>query len=232
MAWTAYQSVVRALQLCGAYAPGEPPSAPLGVIGLDTLNAMRSAWNLQGVICYGSISQAIPATGAASYSIPSGDAPTRPISILQVQHEDGSTPLVLDRRTFEEFGAISDGQTGTPAIWASNGAYPSESLYLFPRPITGTIRVFSRTPFNSIANLSDPIPDPPEYREAVDYGLAVRLAMIPGIGGGEPTSAMVAMAQDALRKIITRNALASVPRKSMPYVYSGTYDATGGHGGY
>ena len=227
MAWTAYSSIVRALQLCGAYAPGEPPSAPLGVIGLDTLNAMRAAWNLEGVICYGSISQAIPADGSAFYALPSNDAPTRAVSILQVQHEDGGDPVLLERRTFEEFGAISSDHTGAPAIWATNGAYPSESLYLFPRPSTGTIRIFSRSPFSTIANLSDPIPDPPEYREAIEYGLAVRLAMIPGIGGGEPTAAMVAMSQSALKRIITRNALASVPRKSMPAVYGSTYDATG-----
>ena len=42
MAWTAFHTVARALQLCGAYAPGETPEAAIGQIGLDSLNAMRS----------------------------------------------------------------------------------------------------------------------------------------------------------------------------------------------
>lgn len=221
MAWTAYDSMVRAVQLCGAFAPGEPPPAYIGQIGLDTLNYMRKSWNLEGVTCYGSSTIAITANGDTSYQLGTGgDSATYVPQVLQVQYENGNDPIVLERMTFEEYQAQPDKTaTGQPCGWVDGGGYPAKSIYLYPPPSSGTIRIVFRTPFADVANLSDVMPDPPEYREAIDYGLALRLYMFPGLGGGEPPGYLASMANEALAKIKRKNAIASIPRKNMPSVY-------------
>ncbi len=212
MAWTAYSTVLRALQLCGAYAPGEVPEASIGQIGLDSLNAMRASWNAQGMVCHGQRMLEIAADGAASYTMGAGgDIVTRPVQVAAVQFSSGQ-PYDLERRTLEEVRVLGDG-AGDPAVYAIVQGNPA-TLWVYPQPSTGTIRVFDRTPFAEIANLSDDMPDPPEYREAMEYGLAVRLSSIPGIGSGA-SSSVAAIASNAWNSLVTRNAVNAIPRKHM-----------------
>jgi hypothetical protein len=212
MAWTAYSTVLRALQLCGAYAPGEVPEAAIGQIGLDSLNAMRASWNLQGVTCYGQRMLEITADGAASYTMGTGgDIVTRPVQVVAVQFSGGQ-PYTVERRTFEEVRGLGE-SGGDPAVYSIVLGDPAR-LWIYPQPSSGTIRVFDRTPFAELANLSDDMPDPPEYREAMEYGLALRLASIPGIGAGV-SSSVAAIASQAWNSLVTRNAVNAIPRKHM-----------------
>lgn len=213
MAWTAFHTVARALQLCGAYAPGETPEAAIGQIGLDSLNAMRSTWNLHGVTCYGQRMIEVTADGSASYTLGTGgDVSTRPIQISQVQFAGGE-PYAMERRTFEELRGYGTA-SGDPAIWCAVQGDPV-TLWVYPAPSTGTIRVFDRTPFSQIAALSDDMPDPIEYREAMEYGLALRLSSIPGIGSGDVSPSVAAIAARAFDLLLTRNIVNAIPRKNL-----------------
>lgn len=213
MSWTAFHTVARALQLCGAYAPGETPEAAIGQIGLDSLNAMRATWNLQGLTCYGQRMIEISADGAASYTLGTGgDVSTRPVQISQVQFAGGE-PYALERRTYEEVRSLGTA-SGDPAVWSAVHGDPV-TLWLYPAPSSGTIRVFDRTPFADLAALSDDMPDPPEYREAMEYNLALRLSSIPGIGSGDVAPSVAAIAAQGLSLLKTRNVVNAIPRKNM-----------------
>lgn len=228
MAWTALDTIKRALRLCGAYAAGEAPSAAVGQIALEALNAMRAQWTARGIICYGTTSITVTADGSQTYQFGTGgDNATRPQQPLQVTWaQSGQDPYLLDPRTWDEYlAAAGTSDTGTPAAWAWDGAFPTANLAVWPRPSNGTIRVTMRTPFADLANVSTIIPDPPEYREAMEYGLAVRLS--PEIMGTDVPATVADLAATTFRALIRRNATLAIPDRWMPPAFGLTTSGEG-----
>ena len=221
MAWTALDTVTDALLLCGAYSPGEAPSAPVGQIGLSFLNQIRASLNAKGMTCYGASTIALTADGGPSYTLGTGgDNATRPVGVMSVQYESGGSIYQLQEAPFAQYQAYFDKATsGTPGAYALDGAFPLLGLYIYQPPTTGTIRVVMRTPFSEIANLSDAMPDPPEYREYFRYALAEALATIPGLGTGEPSGFVSNRAATLLSDLQTASVAHNIPAKFMPYAY-------------
>jgi hypothetical protein len=225
MAWIALDSIKRALRLCGAYSAGEAPTAAVGQICLEALNAMRAQWTTRGLICYGSSILSVSANGSETYQFGTGgDNPTRPQQPFAATFETSSHDVqTLDLIAWEEYQKIYDkGQTGTPTYWAWNGQFPTASLALWPVPSSGTIRVLIRSPFADIASLSSVIADPPEYREAMEYGLALRIA--PEIMGTDVPATVAELAASSYKNILRRNVALSIPKLGMPAIYGYTHD--------
>jgi hypothetical protein len=178
---------------------------------------MRATWNLQGLTCYGQRMIEITADGAASYTLGTGgDVSARPVQISQVQFANPE-PYPLERRTFEEVRGLGTA-SGDPAVWSAIQGAPV-TLWLYPAPSSGTIRVFDRTPFADLAALSDDMPDPPEYREAMEYNLALRLSSIPGIGSGDVAPSVAAIAAQGLSLLKTRNIANAIPKKRLSLAF-------------
>lgn len=197
---TAYDIVVGALQLCKAYAVGEPPSAAIGQVGLRSLNNMRAQWSADGVACFGLQELTIAANGSSEYTIGTGgDIAGRVIGIRSVTVVDGENVYAPIQLSLDEFREIGGADTGFPQYWAVKQGAPY-SVYLWPAPAVGTVKFMARTPFAEIANLSDVIPDPPEYLEVMEAALAMRLADRFGSDAGTSTAAIAANGYAALKE--------------------------------
>lgn len=229
MAWTALDTVKDALMLCGAYAPGEAPSAAIGQTGLSFLNQIRASLNVQGMTCYGTQTITLTADGGPSYTLGTGgDNATRPVGIMSVQYEDGGKVYPLTEIPFSEYQEISNKTTnGTPALYAVDGAYPLLGMYIFEPPTSGIIRVVMRTPFSEIANLSDAMPDPPAYREYFRYALGEAMMAVPGLGGGDPSPYVAQRAASLLNALQTANVAHNIPSKFMPPAYRAISNGAG-----
>lgn len=234
MAWTAYDTVKEALYLNGAVALGEAPDAAIGAMGLDAFNAIRASLNLRGMICYGASVLTIAADGGASYTMgATGDNATRPDDIAEVHWTSSDTNVyILQKLPFAEYQSLAgkDVTTNAPSGWAVDGAYPLLTLYVYPAPQTGNIKVIARTPFAAIANLSDPVLDPPSYREAFRYLLADKMYDLLGLGmnGPSPFGVRAAALVDTL---LLSNVVNNIPRVSMPLSYRYCTDGEGSTSG-
>ena len=196
---TAYDIVVGALQRCKVYAIGEPPTAAVGQIGLRTLNMMRAQMSAEGVACFGLQELTTSADGASSYTVGTGgDIAGKILGIRSVSVIDGDTVTTPTEITLDEFWSISGSDTGLPQYWAQKQGDPY-TIYLWPAPTSGIVRVVSRTTFANIAHLSDSIPEPDEYLEMFECMLAVRMADKFGSHPGSSTVATAERAYAALR---------------------------------
>lgn len=227
MARTAYDMVKDSLMMVGAIDAGNPPQAWEGNLGLSTLNRMRSTWNAAGIICYGAALVEIPATGAASYTMgPTGTVTTRPFSVVSAYYRSGDQETEVARLNAEEWREYSQKtDAGIPQYINFDGAYPLETIRLYPRPTSGTIVLTYRTPFAQIANLSDPLPDPPEYDEAMTYNLAIRLGAIPGLGSVRDEVAL--LAAKTYDNLVTRAAMANIPERQISASFTTIADGVG-----
>lgn len=234
MAWVCLDTVNEAMALCGSVDLGRAPDAPIGEIARVMFNSIRASRNLQGMTCFGASVLTITADGGASYTMgATGDNATRPDDIAEVQWTTGDSNIyTLQKLPFVEYQGLpsKDTTTNAPSGWAVDGAYPLLRLYVYPAPQTGTIRVIARTAFAEIANLSDPILDPPSYREAWQFLLADKLNAIPGIGTGE-IGKFAAIAENLVSSILTANVANNIPRVSMPLSYRYSTDGEGSSGG-
>lgn len=234
MAWAAYDTVKEALYLCGGVALGESPDAAIGAMGLDAFNAIRASMNLKGMTCYGASVLTIAADGSTGYTMGTGgDNAARPDDIAQVQWATSDTNIyTLTKLPYAEYQGLSGKAetTTAPAGWAVDGAFPLLTLYIYPAPQTGTIRVISRTPFAEIANLSDPVVDPPSYREAFRYLLADKMYDLLGLGlnGPSPFGGRAAALVDS---ILMSNVANNIPRVAMPLSYRYSTDGKGSTSG-
>lgn len=196
---TAYDIVVGALQRCKVYAIGEPPTAAVGQIGLRTLNMMRAQMSAEGVACFGLQELTASADGASSYTVGTGgDIAGRILGVRSVSILDGDTVTAPDEVTLDEFRLLAAAEIGSPIYWAQKQGEPY-SVYLWPAPASGTVRILARTTFANIAHLSDLIPEPDEYLEMFECMLAVRMADKFGSDPGSSTVATAERAYAALR---------------------------------
>lgn len=196
---TAYDIVVGALQRCKVYAIGEPPTAAVGQIGLRTLNMMRAQMSAEGVACFGLQELPTSADGASSYTVGTGgDIAGRILGVRSVSILDGDAVTAPDEVTLDEFRLLPAAESGSPIYWAQKQGEPY-SVYLWPAPASGTVRILARTTFANIAHLSDLIPEPDEYLEMFECMLAVRMADKFGSDPGPSTVATAERAYAALR---------------------------------
>lgn len=196
---TAYDIVVGALQRCKVYAIGEPPTAAVGQIGLRTLNMMRAQMSADGVACFGLQELTTSADGASSYTVGTGgDIAGRILGVRSVSILDGDAVTAPDEVTLDEFRLLAAAESGSPIYWAQKQGEPY-SVYLWPAPASGTVRILARTTFANIAHLSDLIPEPDEYLEMFECMLAVRMADKFGSDPGPSTVATAERAYAALR---------------------------------
>lgn len=196
---TAYDIVVGALQRCKVYAIGEPPTAAVGQIGLRTLNMMRAQMSAEGVACFGLQELTTSADGASSYTVGTGgDIAGRILGVRSVSILDGDAVTAPDEVTLDEFRLLAAAESVSPIYWAQKQGEPY-SVYLWPAPASGTVRILARTTFANIAHLSDLIPEPDEYLEMFECMLAVRMADKFGSDPGPSTVATAERAYAALR---------------------------------
>jgi len=166
--------VDRALRLIGVIAAGEVPASIERDDALLSLNGIVASWSAQQITLYQVSVQTVSLTGAASYTL--GTRPAR-IKAASVVAANGSSkpPAIVDALGW---AAVED--KSRAGIWAEvlycNYGYPTASVYLSPKPTSGSLEVHSFTPLTVFPSLATTIALPDGYERALTYALALELA--------------------------------------------------------
>lgn len=180
MSETALTLIKAALRVVGGYAPGETPTTAETTDALEALKFMLRHWSAKNIRLYYTTQDTLALTGATSYTIgtPGGNIATaRPSSIrgAYIKSSGGidSPVRIIDEGYYRRISLKSLGGTAE-YLWFSP-EYPLAKLYLWPLG-TGTLYLDSMKPLTDPAAIGSDVAFPPEYDEAIKYGLAVRLA--------------------------------------------------------
>ncbi|MFH2076316.1 MAG: hypothetical protein ABIJ57_13385 [Pseudomonadota bacterium] len=205
MSETAQTLIKAALRSIGVIATGEAPTTDEYADSLESLKFMLRHWQARNMRIYYTKQDTLALTGAASYTIGSGgDCNTvRPASIRGAYVRDSNSfdhPVkIIDEDKYRSLRLKNISGT-VEYIWYSP-EYPLGKIYTFP---TGgsALYIDSLKPLTEPGAITSDVGFPPEYDEAVKWGLAVRL----GPEFGRPLSAeIVALAKTALDDIEMRN---------------------------
>jgi len=173
--------ITRALRLLGAAGSGATITTAEGTDGLEALNAMLDSWRTERLMVYAITQISWTATGATSYTIAaSGGTVTaeRPVRVEYAAWNDGTNDLPVEMLRLRcEYDAIpTKSDTGQPAYAYYNPTYPAGTLYLWPVPGSGTVKLGVWTAFSALSAVGDSVSLPPGYEDALVYNLAVRMA--------------------------------------------------------
>lgn len=215
--------ITTALRTAGITGTGQTPIAEDFTAGLDLLSTMVAGWQRRRWLVADLVDLAITATGAASYTI----GPTRPDRIESAyarllnsaapNRVDVALNIIPARENYNEIALKSLSTIPTAVFYDT--AWPVGLLYFWPIPPAGQyeLHVTFKAPLPTYAALTDLLAVPPEYLQAMLYGLAVQLAMNYGL---EPKASHVAAYRVALATV--RMANVQIPTLNLP--------SFGGHG--
>ena len=170
MSETALTLINSAMRTVGVLAVGETLSADHAAIGLENMKFMFRHWSAKNIRLYFTTQESFAVTGASPYTWGTGGTfnSARPTSIRGAYIQDSYEFSIVDEKTFR----INSGSGHF--LWYSP-EYPLAKVHLNP-DISGTIYINSLKPLTDPSALTSTVAFPPEYDEAIKYGLAVRLA--------------------------------------------------------
>jgi hypothetical protein len=213
-----------AFRISGVAGVGQSVTADDATDALATLGMMLSQWARKRWLVYDLTETVKVSTGATSYSVSSvGDfAIRRPDRIesafVRLLGNTGGTqvdyPLaIIESR--EDYNSLAlKSFTAWPAAVFYDSGWPTGTLHFWPVPAVSAyeLHVFTKAMLPVFSALTDTMLDlPPEYLEALVYGLVVRLTMNYGL---DPRPAHVAAYRAALNTI--RQANTQIPTARMP----------------
>jgi hypothetical protein len=206
MSETAQTLIKAALRSIGVIATGETPTADELNDGLEALKFMLRRWSANKLRLYYTKQDTVAlAAGTASYTIGSGGTcdTVRPVQIRGGFVRDSSgvdhEVVIIDEAKYRRLGLKTVTATAN-YLWYSP-EYPLGKIYVYPTG-SGTLYLDSLKPLTDPAAITTSIAFPPEYDEAIKYGLAVRMA--PEYGK-DPSSVVVALANNALNDVENLN---------------------------
>jgi len=187
-AFTVNDLITSALKLIGAISGIETPSPDEQMDALARLNDMLDAWAANSMAIFQIIRTEWPLTyGKQVYAIGQGPGADfqafRPIWIQRAGIvETASQPefeLPIKLLNADEWAQITIKGTAATLSWYlwDDFAYPNSNLSLWPKPISGTLKLalYVPTPVSRFTSAAVPLGFPPGWSEALRYNLAVRL---------------------------------------------------------
>lgn len=170
-----------ALRKVEAVSAGEEPTADEYQDGLDVVNNMLRSWSTEQWGIHAVARESFTLTAAqAEYTYGSGGDfdSSRPMRILGCYVNDNNNDSIVAESTFANYARINNkSQAGVPELFLHNAEYATAKIVLWPVPdSTYSISFQSAKPLAEFTNKSDSLNLPPEYREAIEYSLAVRIA--------------------------------------------------------
>lgn len=178
---TRNEIITEAFGLIGVGVEGEALEAEEMNIGARRLNMMVKAWAADGLHLWKYSEQATTLTNAtASYSL---SGTSRPLRILNMRYDDGSTEIPMIEYSRQEYFDLPDRTTaGPPTAWyydPGRGHSSSDgTLYVWPVIATvssDTVNYTAELPMDDFDASTDNADMPTEWLEALTYNLAVRL---------------------------------------------------------
>lgn len=174
--------IAEALELIGAIAAGESPSAEDGASVARSLNMMLKTWQADGLHLWLKAEGSLPlVAGTQSYTMGNGGTfAARPLRILSARLRVSSvdTPLYEMPRQ-EYFDLPTKATAGRPTGFYYDPGRVQGRLYVWPVLASGLTATVEFTYARPIEDMDGPTNDfdlPQEWFEAIAYNLAVRIA--------------------------------------------------------
>lgn len=197
-----------ALKSLGVLAAGENIEAGDAQDALVSLNDMLETWNNDNLKVYSINRQVFPLTvGVQDYTLGTGGTFNIPrpnwiqnVSIIP----DASAPTLeipIDMLRDEQWRnvAVKSLTSTFPTLVYPHGDFPLNTLSFWPAPSAACSAVlYTPVHVSAFATINDTVSFPNGYREALRFGLALRLAPNYGI---EPSATIVSLAMNALNWI-------------------------------
>ena len=181
---TAADLITLALKDIQVLDESETPSAALMADGLVTLNQILAQWQTDKLYVYAQVKSGFTANGAASYTVGIGGNFnfSSPSALDSVFYTKNNVDYPVDQlSTFEEYQAIAyKSINGFPSVAYYNPTNNLASLYLYPKPLDGTINIVYPSLFPIYATSADSINLPAVYEIAVRFSLAEILSLMMG----------------------------------------------------
>ena len=186
---TALDICTAALRLIGVGASGETLPAAEAQDALTSLNQLIQRWNLERLMIHAiTLQQFSFVVGQQSYTIGSGGNfnTTRPVRIeratVKVLTQTPNYEVPLQLVTDQEWSPIIEKSLTAEIpqlLWPqmTYGASGLATLWFWPIPsVVNAVVLDTWGPITSLASLSTTVALPPGYEEAMQYGLALKLA--------------------------------------------------------
>lgn len=175
-----------ALRKIGALGDWETPTTEQTNVSAAALQALVKAWQADGMPVWVLKEQSINSTNLSGGTVNIGIGQTvnvaKPLKVFQafLRRGDIDTPLdIWDRSNYNTL--VNHGLTGTPSIVYYQPLLTYGVLKCYPKPDAATQAATSvviqyQAMFEDMDSDSNDLSFPPEWTEAIIYGLAVRLA--------------------------------------------------------
>lgn len=140
----------------------------------DGLDRMLKHWQNYGFQLWAVADQTVALTTSAAHTM----SPVRPVQVLSVRYNDGSTESPMGRMTRDEYDTLPDKDaTGRPSSWYYDRQREDARLYVWPVMASVGIETLEVTYQREIedADLDDAVDVPGEMYNAVVYALASEL---------------------------------------------------------
>ncbi len=175
------QLINSVLRKLGVYASGESATSAEVSDALAQINRMLHNWSAQKNGIYTSKLETFSlASNKQEYTYGSGGDfdSARPIRIFSANLRDNNIDLWVNETTRENWMQIADKDTkGYPKQFLIEPEYPLAKVNFWPVPDnTYTIVFYADKPLAQYTNSANDLDLPPEYEEAIEWSLAMRLA--------------------------------------------------------
>ena len=222
--YTALDLITSSMRLIGSLASGETPSGAEATDGLDVLNGMVDAWQVQRLMIFTTarITQDVNGNpfllnGQQSYTLGTGGDLNIPrparidtYGIIQLNNAQQPLELGLQNLTIDQWQTIpvKNIQSALPtAVW-NDGGFPLMTLSFWPIPNTGVgLALYPWVALNEFTDLTTEYSFPPGYYKCLRYNLALDLmAEYPGNYAQEVMAAVPAIAKASMAVVKSFNA--------------------------
>lgn len=177
------QVVRRALRIVGAYQSTNSPRPEQLSDAIYTLNVMLKTWSIEGFLWLRQFITVTLVAGQNSYTLgpngtPAIDRPTHVFTANKKNSSGSEIPMIALTRT-DWFNVPNKTSNGVPVQYYYDPQTINGILYVWPTPQTGTTDVIvldvDRQLDIQLDNLNQ-FDFPPQWTDAITYGLAARLA--------------------------------------------------------
>jgi hypothetical protein len=188
--------VRRALRLVGAYTSTDNPRPEQLVDATYALNVMLKAWSIQGLLWLREFYSLSLVVGQNQYPLGAGTPVTpidRPLHIYSATRKTvtGGAEVPLIQLTRTDWMAIPNKTTlGVPNQFYYDNQTLTGQLYIWPTPDSSTTYSLVLDIDKQLDIMRDNIDDfdfPPQWIEAITYGLAAKISGEYGMSIGEAT---------------------------------------------
>lgn len=201
---TALDIITGAARLLGVVRKGEALDGDEAYDGLNALNDMLASWGAETLIGLARIRESFTLTGAASYTIGTGqDFDTaNPIEISNAFVRSGGVDYPLEIISDEQYDNITVKDiTGLPCYlcYTASPTADTGTIKLYPAPAAGyELHLLSEKPMAALTLASDLFFPQVAGKRAARYNLAIEMAPEFQV---EPSSAVVAIARQSLAQM-------------------------------